>query len=545
MSNSVSATKFRPQTFNELIGQEFVASTLINSINENRIANAYLLSGPRGVGKTSAARIIAKALNCVNGPTGNPCNECENCKAITNGYSSDVIEIDGASNTSINDVREIQEELLYSPINSNYKVYIIDEVHMLSKSAFNALLKTIEEPPERVVFIFATTEINKLMQTVKSRCQEFHFRLIPLKLIAESLIKILNFYNIQYEIDAINWIANEGKGSMRDAYTLLDQIVSFSEGNITLNKIKNKLKLTNDEDLLRLINGVVKAQREVILNEYYSLLENGISPEQIVNDLIHVFRNILFKKLNLSNSIFISNTSLQSINSILVSSFTFEDIEIILDILFKTFTKNNSTIDPIINLEIALLKIAKYKTLIRPSEIISKLENLEKNLITSETTETFSQMPPDSSLPNQTNTIINPINNNNELQSSNSTNNSLQNNSKAENSNIKIETTKSAIINLIKKRLFNDTKHTQLLLALDNVNHIEETTNNMKLFFAHQIYSDYIKNDINFLTNQIRSIVDHDYIIEAIYDPELKKIHKTIAEINKKRIISVFDGKEL
>src|SRR4030042_5150078 len=217
MSHDVTASKYRPQTFDELIGQEFVASSLKNSINNNKIANAYLLSGPRGVGKTSAARIIAKALNCKEGPTGSPCNKCDSCTTITQGYNTDVIEIDGASNTSINDIRVIQEEILYPPVNSKYKVYIIDEVHMLSKSAFNALLKTIEEPPEYVVFIFATTEVNKVLPTIRSRCQQFNFRLIPSELIYKLLKNVLSKYKIKYDEQAIIWIAKEGQGSMRDS----------------------------------------------------------------------------------------------------------------------------------------------------------------------------------------------------------------------------------------------------------------------------------------------------------------------------------------
>ncbi|MEJ5274240.1 MAG: DNA polymerase III subunit gamma/tau, partial [Spirochaetota bacterium] len=356
MSHVVTANKYRPQNFDELIGQEFVASSLKNSINKKRIANAYLLSGPRGVGKTSAARIIAKALNCINGPTGTPCNSCENCITITQGYNTDVIEIDGASNTSINDVKIIQEEILYPPVKSKYKVYIIDEVHMLSKSAFNALLKTIEEPPEFVVFIFATTEINKVIPTIRSRCQQFNFRLIPTDLIFNSLAKVLKESNISYEEDAILWIANEGKGSMRDAYTLLDQIISFCDNGITLEKIRDKLGIIGEERIAELIKGIIEKDRTKVLSEYLSIIEDGVSCEQIITELLQFFRNILFIKSNLSNNKFI-NCNPKLFDKTLIDAFSFENIENIFDLLFKAYENSKFSMNFQTELEATLIKL--------------------------------------------------------------------------------------------------------------------------------------------------------------------------------------------
>jgi DNA polymerase-3 subunit gamma/tau len=217
MSYEVTANRRRPGTFDTLTGQEFVVTTIKKSIEANKIAHAYLFSGSRGVGKTSAARILAKSLNCVEGPTANPCGVCSNCKEIAKGSSLDVIEIDGASNTSVNDVRAIKDEVLFAPNASKYKVYIIDEVHMLSNSAFNALLKTIEEPPPYVVFVFATTEIHKVPATIKSRCQQFNFRLIDVEDIKERLAEACQEMEIQVDQDALFWMANEGNGSLRDA----------------------------------------------------------------------------------------------------------------------------------------------------------------------------------------------------------------------------------------------------------------------------------------------------------------------------------------
>ena len=239
----VTATRKRPQDFDRLVGQDFVVSTLENAIKENRIAHAYLFSGPRGVGKTSSARLLAKSLNCQRGMSAHPCGVCDSCREIAKGSSVDVIEIDGASNTSVNDIRAIKEEIMFPPQTSRYKIYIIDEVHMLSTSAFNALLKTIEEPPEYIIFIFATTELQKVPLTIRSRCQQFKFKLISQPLIMECLRSASEDIGIKADEDALFWIAKESTGSMRDAYTLFDQVAAFSGDHITLQKIREKLAI--------------------------------------------------------------------------------------------------------------------------------------------------------------------------------------------------------------------------------------------------------------------------------------------------------------
>jgi DNA polymerase-3 subunit gamma/tau len=300
MAYEVTAARRRPKNFEELAGQEFAAATLKNSLETGHIAHAYLFSGPRGCGKTSAARILAKALRCEKGPTANPCGICGQCQEIARGASMDVIEIDGASNTSVNDVRQIKEEVLFPPTSGRYKVYIIDEVHMLSNSAFNALLKTIEEPPPNVVFIFATTELQKVPATIKSRCQQFNFRLIPLETIKSLLADACRETGIEAEDEALFWIARESTGSLRDAYTLFDQVVSFSEGHIRSALIREKLGLVGLDKLNEFAEACVSGNYAEVLAEIDALFSAGVAVEQFVIDLAGYYHSLLLLKAGVS-----------------------------------------------------------------------------------------------------------------------------------------------------------------------------------------------------------------------------------------------------
>ncbi len=301
MEYQVTATRRRPQNLEQLCGQTFVQQTLHNAINGGRIAHAYLFSGPRGVGKTSTARILARALNCETGVTSTPCGQCTNCKEILSGKAMDVIEIDGASHTGVDDIREIKDEVLYAPSSSRYKIFIIDEVHMLSNSAFNALLKTIEEPPEYIVFIFATTEIHKVPLTVRSRCQHYNFHLIPLELIQQNLVATCLEIGLEYRDEALRWVAREAKGSMRDAYTLFDQVISFCSGEpLSLELIQQKMGLTAIDNLGQLCDYLIDLNLQAALQVYGDIIHSGTSLEQLLVDLCDYLRALLLLQSDLS-----------------------------------------------------------------------------------------------------------------------------------------------------------------------------------------------------------------------------------------------------
>ncbi|WGK69592.1 DNA polymerase III subunit gamma/tau [Candidatus Haliotispira prima] len=301
MEYQVTATRRRPQNLKQLSGQSFVQQTLHNALNSGHIAHAYLFSGPRGVGKTSAARILARALNCEQGPTGTPCGECSNCRDILGGKAMDVIEIDGASHTGVDDIREIKDEVLYAPGSSRYKIFIIDEVHMLSNSAFNALLKTIEEPPEYIVFIFATTEIHKVPLTVRSRCQHYNFHLVSLEQIRQNLAEACAEIGLEYRNEALIWVAREAKGSMRDAYTLFDQVISFCAGQpLTLELIRQKMGLIAVDQLSKLCDALIDENLETAIDLYQQIINGGTSLEQLLVDLCDYLRALLLLQSGLN-----------------------------------------------------------------------------------------------------------------------------------------------------------------------------------------------------------------------------------------------------
>jgi len=293
MDYQVSARKYRPGTFDDVIGQSHVVQTLMNSIATKRIAHAFLFSGTRGVGKTTVARILAKALNCEQGPTGTPCNTCANCQEITQGTSVDVVEIDGASNTSVDDVREIRENVKFTPFRGQYRVYIIDEVHMLSNSAFNALLKTLEEPPAHVVFIFATTEIHKIPATILSRCQHYNFRRISKAEIARRLRHVADQDGLSIEDRSLLALARASEGSMRDGLSLLDQIIAFGGKTIRHEDLEALLGAVPQERIRAMVEAVIQQDSAKALQVIAALLDQGHDVRAYCADLVEYVRNML------------------------------------------------------------------------------------------------------------------------------------------------------------------------------------------------------------------------------------------------------------
>ena len=297
MSYEVFARKYRPQTFDDLVGQAHVSRTLKNAVAQNRLAHAYLFVGPRGVGKTSTARILAKSLNCVKGPTVTPCGVCDNCKEIAAGNSLDVIEIDGASNNSVEDVRQLRENVRYAPAKGRYKIYLIDEVHMLSAAAFNALLKTLEEPPEHVKFIFATTEPQKVLPTILSRCQRFDLHRIPANLIAKHLQFIAGREKITLEPAAAHAIARGAEGGLRDAESMLDQLVAFCGEKIGESDVLDVFGFTSEQTVVDLTGRILRGETPGAIDLLHQQSEAGKDMMRLMSDLIAYLRDLLVFKV--------------------------------------------------------------------------------------------------------------------------------------------------------------------------------------------------------------------------------------------------------
>ncbi len=288
--------KYRPDTFEKLIGQEHIVKTLINQIKGERLGHAYLFTGTRGTGKTSCAKIFAKAINCLNPVDGSPCGECEACKALSDPSNIDVIEIDAASNNGVNEIRDLREKVQYPPVSCKYKVYIVDEVHMLTGAAFNALLKTLEEPPKHAVFILATTEVHKIPATILSRCMRFDFRLIPTEKIAELIAKIYDEQGKSYDNEAVIAVANAGEGSIRDALSIADIALSYGTGKLTYDDVMDILGSTNFSLLLKFVSDLLDSNTGEVLKTVNALSSLGKSMGVLTKDVTALLRNLLILK---------------------------------------------------------------------------------------------------------------------------------------------------------------------------------------------------------------------------------------------------------
>ena len=380
MAYEVTATRRRPKNFEDLIGQEFVAATLKNSIKTGKIAHAYLFTGPRGCGKTSTARILAKALNCENGPTDTPCCTCSTCQEITKGSSLDVIEIDGASNTGINDARQVIEEVKFPPNSSRYKIYIIDEVHMISNQAFNALLKTIEEPPPYAVFIFATTELQKVPATIKSRCQQFNFRLVPIEKVKEQLAEACKDIGITAEDEALYWIARESTGSMRDAYTLFDQVAAFSDGHITYEKIRDKLGLVGTERLNDLFDDCVDSNAAGVTEKLDQFLQSGISIEQLITNSADYLRSLLLIKSGITKESLLGQAADRYSKKVL-GAWNSVQLERGLSLFLNLYRDIRYSLSPRYEIELIFSKLCWLKEYVSPAEIKKAIDSAQSLLM--------------------------------------------------------------------------------------------------------------------------------------------------------------------
>src|SRR5437868_3945728 len=373
MNYQVIARKFRPQVFEDVVGQKPIVQTLRNAIQMERIGHAYLFSGPRGVGKTTTARILAKGLNCEKGPIITPCNQCASCQEIASGKSIDVFEIDAASNTGVDNIRELRESAKYVAARSRYKIFIIDEVHMLSTSAFNALLKILEEPPPHVIFIMATTERHKLPATILSRCQQFVFRTIPSAEIQTHLRQIADREGVKIDDRALSYIVKASEGSMRDAQSLLDQIISFSGQQVVDEDVRDVLGFIPSEILERTMQALAARDSKSLLETAGIVVDQGLNLQQYVREFIGRIRDLLVVKLGLVEKILGSAEEKRALAA-LAGSFSEQDLIRFFDMLLRLENELRWTSQPRFHLEVGLVKLAKVGHVREIEEVLREMK---------------------------------------------------------------------------------------------------------------------------------------------------------------------------
>ena len=377
MSYLVLARKWRPQVFEEVVGQRPITQTLQNAISQNRVAHAFLFAGARGVGKTSTARILAKALNCEQGPRINPCNQCTSCQEISSGTSMDVIEIDGASNRGIDEIRELRENVRYTPAKSQYKIYIIDEVHMLTREAFNALLKTLEEPPPHIIFVFATTEPHKIPATILSRCQRYDFKRIPMREILGSLKKIVDEEKVQISQRALLSITQESEGSLRDAQSLLDQVISYGGKEIRDEDIVEVLGLIDRKILNDTIDAIADRNPEQCIEMIERVYHYGVDLQHFCRELLQYLRHLILIKVSQhpEGLMELPEEEMEILKK-QAEKFEFDQLNHLFNLLLKGEEEIAQSTFPRTMLEMTLIRMATFRPLVPIDDILKKLEEV-------------------------------------------------------------------------------------------------------------------------------------------------------------------------
>ena len=386
MPYEVLARKWRPQIFEDVIGQEHVTQTLINAIQSGRLAHAYLFGGPRGVGKTSVARILAKAINCEEGEPGIPCNKCPSCLEITDGSSVDVQEIDGASNRGIDEIRELRENIKYMPSSGRHRVYIIDEVHMLTLPAFNALLKTLEEPPAHVKFVFATTESHKVPVTILSRCQRFDFKRIPVAYIVSQLKRITQQENIEISTSGLALIAREAEGSMRDAESLLDQVLSFAGPKVEDKHITEILGVIDRKIVFRAAKAIIEGSPKDCLEIVEQIYNYGNDIKEFYRALMDQFRDFLISLIIPEGHLLEMSEEEKEETKALAEVAGSEKLQVLLNLMITREQDLRFTSDPRLILETIMVKGCNLGDFLSFGDLIKKIELLEKRLVTAPAT---------------------------------------------------------------------------------------------------------------------------------------------------------------
>lgn len=373
--------KYRPDTFDKVYGQKHITDILKNQIETKNISHAYIFSGSRGTGKTSCAKIFARAINCLNFQDGNPCNKCENCMSSLEESTLDIVEMDAASNRRIDDIRELRDKVIYPPTKLKYKVYIIDEAHMITNEGFNALLKIMEEPPKHLVFILATTEIDKIPQTILSRCQRYEFKMINAKDISDNIKYILNDLNRKMDDDAIELIANKADGAMRDALSILDQVLSIEKENITKQDINDILGIVDNTGIFNLVNSIIKKDATEVLDNLYTISHNK-PVENVMDELLNHFRNLLLSKNGLDNirqNNIQYNVEYNAQSELITNRQIVESMSIIIEHQKKLKQADNQKA----LLEILVMRLIDYidydDLIARVNTLEDKLKNIEQN----------------------------------------------------------------------------------------------------------------------------------------------------------------------